>query len=333
MKIEEIKNQNLSLSDEEISRLKSAYRRSITLGLRELDDEEMPEVTFNSFNPHDFRDSIHFFSVIIRSCDSEELLKVILKACFKQIEVLENAYEQEDSLLMRDQISKVLSFFYSQLGFLLLKGAKKEDYDYECGYSFLPYSKIAERCNLSSNNKEAEKYLCKAFMYSPHNVELQYNLGCFYLFNCKKEEHCLLVKASKYFLSTREAYKDLKNSLFLPIFINHELINYCGALLYDNKYYEEAFKMFMYAYELDKAKNHRFKDRDFYCYNLALYYLDCSKKSDIDSLKNKYKRKGIRYIKELERIVQSKGMTFKEFINDPQNDPDGIIKEYIKINQ
>lgn len=313
--------------------LKSEYRRSFAFGTRELDDEEIPEVTFNFCNLRDFKDSIHFFARIIRSCNSEELLKVILKACLKQIEVLENAYEQEDSLLIRDQISEALSFFYSQLGFLLLKGSKQEHYDYGCGYSVLPYSKIAERCNLSSNNNEAEKYLCKAFMYSPHNIELLYVLGCFYLFNCKKEEHCLLVKAGNYFLSTRKAYKDLKNSLFLQTFINHEVINYCGALLYDNEYYEEAFKMFMYAYELDKAKNHRFKDRDFYCYNLALYYLDCSKKSDIDSLKNKYKRKGIRYIKELERIVQSKGMTFKEFINDPQNDPDGIIKEYIKINQ
>ena len=43
MNIEEIKNQNLTLSDEEISMLKSEYRRSFAFGTRELDDEEIPE--------------------------------------------------------------------------------------------------------------------------------------------------------------------------------------------------------------------------------------------------------------------------------------------------
>lgn len=32
-------------------------------------------------------------------------------------------------------------------------------------------------------------------------------------------------------------------------------------------------------------------------------------------------------------IVEAKGMTFKEYIKDPQKDPDRIIKDYLNINQ
>lgn len=338
MVIEEIRNQNLVLTDEEINILKNEYRRSTAFGAVKLaDDEENPKVTFNVFNIKDFRNIALYFSGIFRSSETEEqLLRLALKGCLREIEVFEEAYEKENSLYWRDQIALEISELYRLLGYMLLEPSKDKDLlDYEVGFSILPYSIVAKRCNLVSNNKEAEKYLLKALMYSPSSVEIYYVLGCFYLFNCKKEETIVLTRASDYFNRTRQAYYYIKkkNRLFDEYsseIINYEWINYCGSLLYDNKYYEEAFDMFMYAYEVDKEQN-KLKDRhSAYCYNLALFYLNQSKiKYLTNTLRTKYKKQGYKYLMELRKIVVAKGIKFEEYIKDKENDPDGILKEYL----
>ena len=338
MTIEEIRSQDLTLTDEEIVTLKSNYRRSTLFSSRELiDSEELPEVTFNVFNLDDFKNIPSYLVGILRKCDDEKLLKTALKACLKEIEILEEAFDKEDSFKWRDQIANILSELYEVLGYMLVRPSKEINaniLDFEVGFTVLPYSAVAKKCNLLPNNKEAEKYLLKALMYNPSNYDLSYFLGCFYLFNCKKDEFIILEKASDFFIKTRDGYSHLKDefhnlSKLNYSFINPEIINYCGCVLYDNNHSDKALDMFMYAYELDKENNHRLKDRNAYVYNLALYYFNESKEKYLSvSQKVKYKVKGKKYLKELEKIVNAKGMTIEEYIKDPINDPDGIIKEY-----